>query len=261
MGRERPCGRKDVPQGRRLLETGGLAPASLSHGHAHSSTTLLKSSAFRSMNTARLRVSVSAAMSASAAPRASTVSLDNAQHELVHDLLSVVVPAHAARLALERRAHLVGNGREGHGRLLAGRGHMVARVQLLIQKAQSRGEPEDRGRRRGRASRHVHVNWQNRIGAAPHAVVVVEDAARAPASPVRHHNLRIGGRMVGPKRRLPHGARHGPGIDEHIRMARRGHDLYAEALRVEDRGDGGENLDLAAVATGRNRRDRRTRSA
>lgn len=101
--------------------------------------------------------------------------------------------------------------------------------------------------RRGRASRHVHVNWQNRIGAAPHAVVVVEDAARAPASPVRHHNLRIGGRMVGPKRRLPHGARHGPGIDEHIRMARRGHDLYAEALRVEDRGDGGENLDLAPL--------------
>ncbi len=99
-----------------------------------------------------------------------------------------------------------------------------------------------------RAAGDIDIDRQDLVRATPDAVVVVEDAAGAAARAIGHHDLGIGCGLKGAQGRHAHGTRYGAGVQQHIGVTGRGHDLDAKALDVEDGRDGTEDLDLAAVA-------------
>ena len=121
-------------------------------------------------------------------------------------------------------------------------------MELLVKQTERHGKAVDGLRGAGRAAGDVDIDRQNLVRAAPDAVVVVEDAAGAAARAIGHHDLGIGCGLKGAQGRHAHGTRHGAGVQQHIGVTGRGHDLDAKALDVKDGRDGTEDLDLAAVA-------------
>ena len=120
-------------------------------------------------------------------------------------------------------------------------------MELLVQKTKRHGKTVDGLRGAGRATGDIHVDRQNLVRAAPHAVVVVEDAAGAAASAIGHHDLGIGCSLKGAQGRHAHGTRYGTGVQQDVGVTGRRHDLDTKTLHIEDGRDGSEDLDLAAV--------------
>ncbi|MNT13498.1 hypothetical protein D3C72_1484710 [compost metagenome] len=76
----------------------------------------------------------------------------------------------------------------------------------------------------------------------------MEDAAVTATGAVGDADLGIRGRLVGAQGRHPHGPGHGAGEQQDVGVTGGGDHLDAEPLGIEQRGDGGEDLDLAGVA-------------
>ena len=132
--------------------------------------------------------------------------------------------------------------------LLAGGLHRGLGMELLVQQTERHGKAVDGLRGAGRAAGDVDIDRKDLVRAAPDAVVIVEDATGAAARAIGHHDLWIGCGLKGAQGRHAHGARHGTGVQQHVGVTGRGHDLDAKALDVKDGRDGTENLNLAAVA-------------
>ena len=100
-----------------------------------------------------------------------------------------------------------------------------------------------------RAAGNVDVDRHDFVGAAPHAIEVVEDAACAAAGAIGDDDLRVRRRFVGAQGGHAHRARHRAGIEQDVGMARRGTTLMPKRSASKIGRDGGEDLDLAAVAS------------
>ena len=102
---------------------------------------------------------------------------------------------------------------------------------------------------RRRAAGDVDVHRYHAVDAAERRVrSLAEDPAAAAARADRHHDARLGGRLVGAAQSDLHVAGHGPRHEQHIGVPGARDEVDAEPFEVEYRVGGGGDLELAAVA-------------
>src|SRR5215468_1990630 len=95
------------------------------------------------------------------------------------------------------------------------------------------------------------VDGNDLVHAARQRVAAAEHPARPRAVPHRHHELGRGSGVVGLAQRDLHVAGDRAGDEQQVGVARRGHEVDAEALAVVHRAHEAGDLDLAAVARSR----------
>ena len=116
------------------------------------------------------------------------------------------------------------------------------------QPANRRQNPQQNINRFGRTARHNDIHRNHFVHAADDGVTAFEDATIPGAIADRYDDLRLGSGLVCQPERFGHVARHRPGHEQTISVARRGDEMQAEAFQIVvgigERGD----FDLAAVA-------------